>query len=95
MSKAYEEISQGLQEALNYEKGQDIDKIRAHQFADVDIKAIRKRLNLSQQAFAEKFCLNLRSVQNWEQKRKRPTGATLVLLRVLEKNPEAVMQALH
>ena len=58
-------------------------------------KGIRERLRLSQHDFAAKFCLNLRSVQNWEQNRKQPSGATLVLLKVIANNPGAVLKALH
>ncbi len=94
MNEAFNEIKQGLLEAIEYSKGNNIGA-RTSQFDDIDTKAIRKKLNLSQQEFSEKFFINLRTLQNWEQKLKTPTGASLVLLKVIDKNPMAVEQALH
>ena len=91
---AFQEIKQGLQEAIDHQKGYTAHS-RQHHFDDIDVKNIRETLHLSQHEFAAKFCLNLKSVQNWEQKRKKPSGATLVLLKVIASNPSAVMNALH
>lgn len=91
---AFQEIKQGLQEAIDHQKGLPVNAI-AHHFDDIDVKNIRESLHLSQHDFAARFCLNLKSVQNWEQKRKKPSGATLVLLKVIASNPSAVMNALH
>ena len=59
-----------------------------------DIKRIRRRLELSQSEFAELFGLSVRTVENWEQGRREPEGPALVLLRVIERNPDAVLDAL-
>ncbi|WP_440617664.1 NadS family protein [Cysteiniphilum sp. 6C5] len=91
---AFQEIKQGVQEAIDHQKGLSINT-KEHHFDDVDVKNIRESLHLSQHDFAAKFCLNLKSVQNWEQKRKKPSGATLVLLKVIASNPSAVINALH
>ena len=91
----FNEIKDGLIEAIEYSKGNKDIKAKVTVFDDIDIKAIRNRLCLSQQEFAERFFINVRTLQNWEQKLKSPTGASLVLLKVIEKNPLAVEQALH
>jgi putative transcriptional regulator len=59
-----------------------------------DVRAIRERLGLSQEAFAERFQLSLRTLQDWEQKRRVPEGPARVLLRVIEREPEAAARAL-
>ena len=59
-----------------------------------DVKAIRKGLKLTQQQFAQEFGLELRTVQDWEQGRVLPTGAARTLLRIIERDPDAVRQAL-
>ena len=59
-----------------------------------DVRAIRERLGLSQEAFAKRFQLSLRTVQDWEQKRRVPEGPARVLLRVIEREPEAAARAL-
>ena len=60
----------------------------------LDVKAIRKGLKLTQQQFAQEFGLELRTVQDWEQGRVLPTGAARTLLRIIERDPEAVRRAL-
>ena len=61
---------------------------------DVDVKAIRARLKMTQAAFAEKFGFSPSSVKDWEQKRRRPEAAARVLLTVIDKEPQAVLKAL-
>lgn len=60
----------------------------------VDVTAIRRRLKLSRQRFADDFGLDVRAVQDWEQGRRKPDRAARVLLRVIEANPKAVQDAL-
>ena len=59
------------------------------------IKAIRKKLNLSQSEFALMIGVSLGTLQNWEQGRREPDGPAKALLKVASKNPRAVMEALH
>jgi putative transcriptional regulator len=61
---------------------------------EVDVKSIRETLGLSQEAFARRFGLDLATVRNWEQNRSRPDTAARVLLRTIEKEPDAVTRAL-
>lgn len=58
------------------------------------ILALRKRLRLSRQKFAERFGLDARAVQDWEQGRRVPDRAARVLLTVISNDPEAVVRAL-
>ncbi len=62
--------------------------------AEVDVRVIRERLGLTQEAFAKRFGLDLASVRHWEQGRERPEQAARSLLRVIECDPEAVARAL-
>lgn len=59
-----------------------------------DVRVIRERLGLSQEAFADRFHLSLRTVQEWEQRRRVPEGPARVLLQVIERDPDAVERAL-
>jgi putative transcriptional regulator len=58
-------------------------------------KQIRQRLHLTQAQFAARFQLRVGTVRDWEQGVKEPDSAAKTLLRVIEKNPEAVLQALE
>jgi putative transcriptional regulator len=61
---------------------------------DVNVKAIRQRLKMSQSTFAGQFGFSLGTVQNWERGHRRPEGAARVLLKVIDKRPDAVLAAL-
>ncbi len=63
-------------------------------FSQLDVKAIRQRLGLTQMAFARRYGLSLGSVRNWEQGCRQPEGPARILLRVIEREPEAVQRAL-
>jgi putative transcriptional regulator len=62
--------------------------------ASADTLAVRKKLGLSRRRFAERFRLDPRTVQDWEQGRRTPDQAARVLLTVIEREPEAVDRAL-
>ena len=58
------------------------------------IVALRKRIKLSRKKFADRFGLDARAVQDWEQGRRVPDRAARVLLTVIDRDPEAVVRAL-
>jgi putative transcriptional regulator len=59
-----------------------------------NVKTIRERLRLTQKQFADMFGLSLSVVRDWEQNRFIPDQAARTLLKVIDRNPEAVKQAL-
>ena len=63
-------------------------------YPNVDVRAIRRRLALTQAEFAIRFGLELDAAQNWEQGHQSPDPAARVLLKVIEQNPAAVDAAL-
>jgi putative transcriptional regulator len=56
-----------------------------------DVRAIRERMKLSQSAFAALLGVSLRTLQDWEQGRREPTGPARSLLRVVERHPKALL----
>ena len=60
----------------------------------IDPLSVRKRLKMSQAAFAHVFGVSLRTVQGWEQRRRHPAGAARSLLQVIDREPEAVRRAI-
>lgn len=50
----------------------------------------RAKVGLSQSAFAQLLGVSLRTLQDWEQGRRRPAGAAQTLLRVASQHPEAL-----
>lgn len=67
---------------------------RVHPPQEVNVKAIRRRLHLSQAVFAAYFGINIRTLQEWEQGRRHPEGAARTLLAVIKHSPLAVQHAL-
>ena len=59
------------------------------------VRALRQRLNLTQEEFARRFHLPLGTVRDWEQGAHRPDKAAQVLLTVIAKDPDAVARALE
>lgn len=60
-----------------------------------NVKTIRERLRVSQTEFALMIGVGLSTVQNWEQGRRRPQGPAKALLRIAEKEPNAIIKSLH
>ena len=61
---------------------------------NVDVRALRERLGLTQEEFARRYRFPLRSVQEWEQGRKRPAPGTMTLLLAISRKPKALADAL-
>jgi putative transcriptional regulator len=68
---------------------------RAFKLDEPDVRRIRRRLHLSQSEFSTLFGISPATLRNWEQSRRKPQGPARVLLRVAEKNPESVLEAIH
>jgi putative transcriptional regulator len=77
--------------SLDMSKARDWRRVVSPRFPDV--RAIRKKLELSQAAFAKRFGFSLRTVQEWEQGRAIPDRPARILLRVIEESPKAVERA--
>ena len=64
---------------------------RAFEVRSDDIRSLRERFGLSQPKFAALIGVSVATLRNWEQGRRRPEGSARVLLRVVERHPEAVL----
>lgn len=67
---------------------------RKFEHEDVDVVAIREKYGLSQERFAALLGISVRTLQNWEQGRRRPHGPARVLLQVADEHPEAILDTL-
>src|ERR1700691_6137509 len=61
---------------------------------EVDVRRIRTQAGMSQAEFARAFCINPRTLQEWEQGRRKPDATPRAYLAVIAKNREAVLKAL-
>src|SRR5215831_11947256 len=62
---------------------------------ETDVRALRETLGLSQSDFAALFGFNVRSLQDWEQGRRRPEIPIRAYLAVIQREPQAVIRALR
>lgn len=94
MTKLGSRLIRSAREASAIARG-DIAPARSFGAEDIDVAAIRKRLNLSQDRFAARFGLSAATVRDWEQKRRRPDRIATNLLKVIDHAPETVERALE
>jgi putative transcriptional regulator len=96
MTKLADSIKRGLQEAIAYADGTaDKGAYRVHVPANIDVKAIRAALAMSQQEFAGRFGFSVNTLRHWEQGTRVPEGSARAYLLVIQRAPEAVQEALR
>jgi putative transcriptional regulator len=89
----FDELKESVRQAGQIRRG----KRRASRrtiYKPADIKAIRERLGLSQSRFAMLIGISVSTLQNWEQGRRVPDGPAQMLLRVADRHPDALLDAL-
>ena len=59
------------------------------------IRSIRERTSLSQPEFANLIGVSVKTLQNWEQDRRRPTGPAAALLQIIARAPKLAVKAIH
>jgi len=90
----FNQLIESIKQAGQIKKG-NIKPGRVFRYSVPDIKKIRRLLHISQSEFAFMIGVSPRTLQNWEQGRRKPEGPAKALLRVASKNPKAVLEALH
>ena|ERR1700683_2763972 len=94
--KVAQSIRRGLRQALAYAKqeGRSAD-YRVHIPTDIDVKAIREKLALTQTQFAARFGFSVNTLRHWEQGKRQPEGPTRAYLTVIARTPKTVERALR
>jgi putative transcriptional regulator len=97
MTKLGDDLIAAMSEALAYARGEDVPGLVVHEIDvdSIDPKAIRLRLRLTQERMAQVMGTSVSGYRKWEQQRRTPGGAARTLLRVMAKEPEAVLRALE
>lgn len=92
MSSLFDDLKQGLQEAIDYEKGQGEARVKTYmilpvkQYSGKEIREIRMKAGMTQGVFAAYMGVSPKTVEAWECGRTHPTGPVFRLLDILEKN---------
>ncbi len=86
-----QEILDGIRDVKAYKAG--VKVLRVHTMKEpAPPQVIRAKLKLSQSAFAGMMGVSLRTIQDWEQGRRKPSGPAMALLRIAEQKPEVFLQ---
>ncbi len=96
MSKVSQSIRRGLEEAIAFSRNQaDKSRYRVHVPERIDVRAIRRKLGMTQEEFSGKFGFSVNTLRHWEQGKRRPEGATRAYLLVIARAPRTVQKALR
>lgn len=87
-----EDLIEGMKLVLAHQTGQvELEQVWPK---PIDVKAIRKRVKMSQAEFARAYCISKRALQEWEQGGRQPDSAARAYLTVIAKEPAVVRRAL-
>ena len=93
-NELFEELLESVREAGRISR-QETVPTRVFTFNAPDIKALREKTGLSQAKFALMIGIPVKTLQNWEQGRRKPKGPAVALLKVLKTDTEGTIRALH
>ena len=93
-NELFKELVESIEQAGQIKKGL-LKPSRIFKYGPIEVKNIRRKLHISQSQFAMMIGVSKSTLQNWEQGRREPEGPAKALLRVVEKQPEAVPAALQ
>jgi putative transcriptional regulator len=94
MSKLFDDLMTGLQEVDAFLSGNRTGcKVTLPE--EIDVKRIRKNLNMTQARFSDTFGFSLDAVKHWETGRRTPEASARAFLTVIDRDPLSVITALH
>ncbi len=93
MNRLSRDLIKSLGEACDHAEGRR-SSARVHVIEVPDVRAIRRKLRLSQQEFARKYRIPLPTLKNWEQGRRQPDAPAAAYLHVIALRPREISEAL-
>jgi putative transcriptional regulator len=94
MKKTFgQDLIESLGEALDHAKGKRTGA-RTHKMRVPDVRALRERLDMSQQEFARAYRIPLPTLKGWEQGRRQPDATAAAFLSVIARLPKETLSAL-
>jgi putative transcriptional regulator len=93
MNKFSKDLIKSLGEAVEHAEGR-ASSARVHVVEVPDVRAIRRKLHMSQEEFAQSYRIPLPTLRNWEQGRRQPDAPAAAYLHAIAKRPREISQAL-
>jgi len=102
-NKMGKRLIDSMKEAVSFAKGEPSKgKMSTHKTikavhipGDINPRAIRQKLNMTQEEFSARYGFNLYTLRNWEHNRRHPDQAVLAYLYAISKNPEQIEESLR
>ncbi len=95
MSKLGKRLIEAAEEALAIARGEaDPSTYRVHIPAEIDTRAIRQKLKLTQKQFSQRYHIPVATLRDWEQGRRVPDAPARALIKAIREEPAAVRRAL-
>ena len=91
----FDQLIKGVREMKRHMAGKPVRGVKVTEIEEPDVRAIREAARISQSQFAKLIGVNVRTLQNWEQRRTRPTGPARALLKIVASDPKSAIEALH
>jgi putative transcriptional regulator len=88
----FNELVESVKEGGAYMRG-EAKPAATHFGGEPDPREIRARMGLTQEQFAEALCISVKTLRNWEQGRREPSGPAMRLLQIASKHPEVLVEA--
>ena len=94
MSSLFEDLKEGLEEAIAYEKGYGAGRVKTYmilpvkEYSGKEIRDIRTKAGMTQSVFASYMGVSIKTVEAWEGGRTHPTGPVFRLLDIFSKSEE-------
>jgi putative transcriptional regulator len=90
----FADLQASLDHLKRHARGEVVPGVQVHEVPEVEPRAVREALGVSQSEFARLLSVPPRTVQNWEQHRTRPTGPARALLRMIQADPSTCARLL-
>ena len=90
----FDNLVQSLKEAKAIARGES-PASRRIKITPPDVKGVREKIGLSQSEFSQLMHVSIKTLQNWEQHRRTPTGPAAVLLKIVQTAPDIAMKTLN
>ena len=91
----FDQLVKAVRQMNRHMAGKVVRGAKTTELVEPNVRAIREAANISQSQFAKLIGVNLRTLQNWEQRRTRPSGPARVLLKIVASDPKSAIEVLN
>ena len=91
----FDELKDAVAMMARHLRGECVLGMRKVEVEEPEVRSIREAAAISQSEFARLIGINVRTLQNWEQHRSRPTEPARALLKIVASDPKSALKALH